>query len=277
MGSSHQAFIAVSVGNTSLQLARYGTEATPEAPVHLSQLRLPVLQPDFEVLQHWLGAETHPWYVASVNRTAEEPIRTWLRDTRPSTPYQLLSNRDFPLILDVEQPERVGTDRVANGVAVRRAKPPHEAAIIVDSGTAITVDGLSADGRFLGGAILPGVRLSARALQLGTDQLPQVELDVADERPSPIGRSTHAAIASGLHWGSVGAVRQLVQGLAETMGCPAGGACPLFITGGDGQRLLPHLGPSAQWVPDLVLQGIATTAMVVMGLEAKSPSAGHES
>src|SRR5262249_59123408 len=113
----------------------------------------------------------------------------------------------------------------------------HPPVIVVDLGTATTVDVVGADGAFLGGAILPGIELGARALASGTAQLPAI--DVAG-LPLAIGRDTPSAIASGLVFGHLGAVRELVARMrADTLGnahvvITGGGACAAGARAGGG-------------------------------------------
>jgi type III pantothenate kinase len=81
-----------------------------------------------------------------------------------------------------------------------------------------------------------------------------VEVATDGGKPPPVvGRSTDAAIRSGLFWGNIGAVRELVSRLTDRMGR----APQIFVTGGDAQRLAGFIAPDARFVPDLVLQGIA--------------------
>jgi type III pantothenate kinase len=126
----------------------------------------------------------------------------------------------------------------------------------VDAGTAITVDLVSADGAFEGGVILPGFRLTAKALAEGTDLLPHVDHDPAAAPPPVVGKSTAAAIRSGLFWGQVGAVRELTHRIAGELACSP----QLFVAGGDAERLAGFL-PQARVVPELVLAGIALVAL----------------
>ena len=114
-------------------------------------------------------------------------------------------------------------------------RPPGRPAVVIDVGTAITVDLVSAEGAFLGGAILPGIAMSARALHEFTDLLPLVDMSELAAPPPALGDSTEAAMRSGLFWGAVGAVRQLIEQLAgdapaaggpDRRGRPGGGrAC----------------------------------------------------
>ncbi|MEO8496429.1 MAG: type III pantothenate kinase, partial [Planctomycetota bacterium] len=95
-------------------------------------------------------------------------------------------------------------------------------------------------------------RLSARALAEGTDLLPNVDATFRTEAPPVIGKSTTAAIRSGLFWGGVGAIRELVaRTSAELQTSPQ-----LFVTGGDAERVTGYLAADAQFVSDLVLRGI---------------------
>ena len=117
---------------------------------------------------------------------------------------------------------------------MNRLRTPGHPAIVVDLGTACTVDFVSADGAFEGGAILPGTTLSAAALHTGTATLPQLTTENIDASPTVVGKSTQAAIASGIYWGLVGAVRELIARISdESTETPQ-----LFITGGEAERLV---------------------------------------
>jgi type III pantothenate kinase len=150
----------------------------------------------------------------------------------------------------------VGLDRLAAAVAANRLRSPGRSAIVIDAGTAVTVDLVGATGAFQGGVILPGFQMAARALADDTDLLPMVPFSTNGEPPSVVGKTTEAAIRSGLFWGCVGAVRGLVDRMARQTGSEP----ELFVTGGDAESLTVHLGPAAQFVPNLVVIGIALAA-----------------
>lgn len=156
---------------------------------------------------------------------------------------------DFPITSRVDVLNRVGADRLAAAVAANHLRPVDQAAIIVDSGTAITVDAVSAQGEFLGGAIAPGWRMSADALHRVADLLPQVQ--PVEKQPIAIGTNTEAAIRSGLYFGAVGVVRELVQQIQSELATPT----TIFVTGG-GARMLSDRLENATIYPDLVLSGI---------------------
>jgi type III pantothenate kinase len=193
-----------------------------------------------------------------------------------------LAAGDLPLRVAVPRPDMVGVDRLLDAVAANRLRDASRPAVVVDVGTAITVDAVSADGVFLGGAILPGIGMSARALHEFTDLLPLIDVEQASSllgessrvrathQPQPmavrcthptslppaVGRDTEAAMRSGLFWGAVGAIRELVARVADD----AGSQPQVFLTGGAGPAVADLLGPDAHHVPHLTLAGIALTA-----------------
>lgn len=132
---------------------------------------------------------------------------------------------DLGMPIHVDNPRELGPDRVVNCIAARhRFKPPF---LIVDFGTATTFDAVDASGAYVGGAIAPGLQISADALFQRTSRLPRVEIV---EPAAPIGTNTVSAMQSGLFWGYVG----LVDGLARRCKAQLGGGArvPCVATGG---------------------------------------------
>ncbi len=202
-----------------------------------------------------LPAAAHCWYAVSVNRQTEKPLAAWIRQRRPQDEYILLQHTHFPTTIDVRYPERVGTDRLAAAVAVNELRAAGRAAVVVDAGTAITVDTITGDGVFRGGAILPGIETAADALAHATDALPRIDHLELSSTPAPIGKSTEEAIRSGIVWGCVGAVRELISRITQELQT----APDVYCTGGDGLHLAQLLGQECRYDPNLVLRGIALT------------------
>jgi type III pantothenate kinase len=251
--------IAVDVGNTSIHFGIF----THAAPPQRTGLPEPALRfcmsgaDDFTPLMAWLPPMSPPWVLASVNAEWTTRLNRWVSQNRPDVVCRMLDYTQLPLSLAIEHPETAGLDRLAAAVAVNRLRDPGQPAIIVDFGTAITVDAVDSEGKFLGGAILPGLDLSLTALVAGTSQLPPVDTDF-NAPPPPIGRSTEPAMRAGLFWAAVGAVRELIQRASVELGTP-----PLVVcTGGGGELLLPHLDEPGRilQVPHLVLSGIMIAA-----------------
>lgn len=182
--------------------------------------------------------------VAEISATKHRPIR-----------QRRIGHLDLPLVVALEEPHKVGIDRLAAAAAASLVKPAGRPAVVVDCGTALTVDLVAADGRFLGGAILPGPALMARALAEGTSKLPAVNPLAAGEVAAMPGRCTQAAIAAGIGHGIRGAVSRLV---AEARAA-SGGDAATIVTGGWADAIRAEL-PDAIAVPDLVLTGIALGA-----------------
>lgn len=147
-----------------------------------------------------------------------------------------------------DNPREVGADRVANAVGARDLFPD-QAVVIVDFGTALTVDAVSARGEYLGGAIAPGLDTSAAALFSATAQLGRVEL-VAP--PGTIGKSTVAAVQSGLLFGMASLVDGLVGRVIEELG----GEARVVATGGLAPRVVEHCREIERVEPLLTLNGL---------------------
>jgi hypothetical protein len=124
----------------------------------------------------------------------------------------LATAKTIPQPTALLRPDLTGPDRLLAGWAAARlhGRP----VIIVDLGTATTVDAVDADGFFLGGAILPGLALGAHALAEGTARLPRVELELPSEA---IGVDTATALQSGIVLGHLGAVRELAVRMRERL------------------------------------------------------------
>ena len=158
--------------------------------------------------------------------------------------------------LNVDNPREVGADRVANAIgAVRLLGPP---VIVVDFGTATTVDLVAADGSYRGGAIAPGLEVSADALVTHTSALRRVELSPPR---SPVGRSTVEAIQSGLIFGYAG----LVDGLVTRIRATIEERCPAVATGGLAPVVIGHSTAVDSIEPDLTLVGLAEIFALNLG------------
>jgi len=146
-----------------------------------------------------------------------------------------------------ENPLEVGADRITAAVAAfEKYGGP---VIVLDFGTATTFDAVSAKGEYLGGAIAPGVRISAEALYLKTAKLPRIEL----RKPKrAIGRTTVASMQSGLYFGYIGLVTRTIEEIRKELGREA----RVIATGGFGGQITAELDVIEAYEPDLVLEGL---------------------
>lgn len=158
---------------------------------------------------------------------------------------------DLPIKVMTDEPEKTGVDRVLN-VAAAHEQVGAEV-VVVDAGTAITVDVCNDAGDFLGGAILPGVRMQLDALRERAAALPAVAGDEFGPPDEPIGQNTKQAILHGVYHGARGAVKELVEAYATRLG-----RWPEVIaTGGDAAKLFDGWEIISRVVPDLTMYGIA--------------------
>lgn len=166
---------------------------------------------------------------------------------------------------DVETPRTTGVDRILSAIAALRRgvdAPCVAPVIVVDCGSAITVNLTTTDRVFRGGAILPGFRMMGRALHEQTAALPNVDLTQRPEAsrlpPDMPGRSTHDALCAGIYYAAVGGVERLVDELSRDCGDPI--APRVYLTGGQAKLVSRGLRMAHEVCPHLVLEGLCQVA-----------------
>jgi type III pantothenate kinase len=200
------------------------------------------------------------WAVTGVHPRRRDGVADWARQ-RGDAVAVLDGPEALPLRVLVEHPQRVGIDRLLDAVAANSRRRPGAPAVIVDAGSAVTVDWVDGSGAFMGGAILPGLRLMTLALHEHTALLPLI--DVPAGAPPLPGTSTPAAMAAGVFWAVAGGVRALVRELTAQAGCVP----DVFLTGGDGPVLHAARGPDVQHWPAMTLEGIRLAVATPGGQE----------
>ena len=164
-------------------------------------------------------------------------------------PFVLQAGVKTGLKIKYRNPAEVGADRVANAIAATQRHPGSDC-LIVDCGTATTFDVVTAAGDYLGGAIMPGVGISAEMLSSRTAKLPRVEI----ARPeTALGRTSAESIQSGLYHGHVGAMRNLLAALTIEA---YNGQPPQVIGTGGFARMFEAEDLFDEIVPELVLFGL---------------------
>ena len=141
-------------------------------------------------------------------------------------PFSLKAGVKTGLKIRYKNPAEVGADRIADAIGAV-ARYPDENLIIVDFGTATTVEAVGANRDYLGGAIIPGLRTAMDSLEKTTARLPKVEI-IRPERSC--GRSTIESIQSGLYWGHLGGIRELIGRYRKENF--SGEECRVVATGG---------------------------------------------
>jgi len=154
----------------------------------------------------------------------------------------------WPFVLDIDYPETIGHDRLCAAAAV--ACDGAADAVIIDAGTAVTVD-ILIGGLFAGGAITPGLDMMLQSLSEGTSALPHIRIEPGTEAAPP-GRDTASAIRAGVLGAYRGGTEKLVDlSIERFTNLP-----PVFLTGGDAGLLIGAISPAPRHYPDLVLQGL---------------------
>ena len=147
-----------------------------------------------------------------------------------------------------DDPRELGADRIANAVAAsaRYGNP----SIVVDFGTSTNFDVVSAQGEYLGGVLAPGIETSMEALFVRAARLTKVDFV---EPPSVIGKTTAAALQSGVVYGFAGQVDGIVEAIRGELGAPD---APVVATGGLAALIVPYAKTVEQIDPFLTLEGL---------------------
>lgn len=159
---------------------------------------------------------------------------------------------DLGLVNDYQPSGDVGADRLVNGLAAW--KKFGCAVLIADLGTATTVDAVSHQGHYLGGAIAPGLQISTDALFHAAARLPRVEISAP---PQALGRTTVSSLQSGIVWGYVGLVKELIaRCLPEVEAASDNQQVKVIATGGLAELIAPHVPIIEHIEPNLTLEGL---------------------
>jgi type III pantothenate kinase len=241
--------LACDVGNSAVHFAHVqGEDVTAMQTVRVGELRqlgrrLAELWRQIPEPKKLVACSVNPPALKALEAAAAEAVHEGV----------LVVGRDLPLPMqtDLPDPQGIGTDRLCAAVAAYDRLG--SACVVADFGTAITIDCISNEGVFLGGAILPGLGMAADSLHEHTAQLPRVRLSV----PRWVfGKDTDQAIIGGIIATARGALRELVEAYATELG-----QWPIVIlTGGDARLVCanPNKGELVQAiVPDLAVRGAA--------------------
>ena len=177
----------------------------------------------------------------------QETLRTMCRDYFNVRALVVGPGIKTGIALKVDHPQEVGADRIVNGIAAfQKYGGP---AVVVDFGTATTFDPISEDGAFLGGAIAPGLSVSAEALYQAASKLPRVDL----RKPKrAIGKNTVENIQAGLFYGYIGLVDGILAAIVKEIG-----AKPVIVaTGGLGSFFFKQSEFIEHFDKDLTLFGL---------------------
>lgn len=164
-------------------------------------------------------------------------------------PFILKAGVKTGLQIGYKNPQEVGADRISNAIAVTHIYPNQDV-IVIDLGTATTFCAISKTKQYLGGVILPGLKMSMNALASGASKLGSVEII---EKGTTLGKTTSDSIQSGLYFGSLGAMKEIISNLNEQT---FKGTMPMIIGTGGFTSIYRNSDVFDEIVPDLVLKGL---------------------
>ncbi len=244
--------IAINIGNSRAQIGQF-IEGELKQTRHFENRDLPVI---VEMIVGWwphvAKAGQAFIMVASVHDEIARKLHSALADQLAVEIYRVGEDVPVPVSRQLDPETITGVDRLLNAAAAYDRI--RQACVIIDAGTAVTVDFVDGEGTFHGGAIAAGAAMQLRALHEHTAGLPELALQAPDNEA--FGRSTAQAMLKGVFHGIRGMVWRLVEQYAEHYG-----AYPQVIaTGGDADLLFKHDELIDSIVPDLTLRGIAVTA-----------------
>jgi type III pantothenate kinase len=185
---------------------------------------------------------------ASVNPAMMEAVEHAVTKATDARVEWIGREIDLPIKVLTDAPDQTGVDRVVNVAAAYEQMG--KACVVVDAGTAITVNVCNDAGDFLGGAIAPGAGTQLASLHEKTARLPNISLDTP---AGPIGKSTEQAMLHGVYHGIRGTVKELVENYATELGFWP----DIIATGGDASKLFDGWELIHAILPDLTLYGIA--------------------
>ncbi len=208
-------------------------------------------------LGQWLQELPAPgrWLVSSVQRTMEGHLKSVVDKCYSASDYRLVTHGDLGLEVQVDFPDKVGIDRLLAALAAA-SQVPDQPLIVIQAGSAITVDWFEPPQTFGGGAIMPGVPMMLRLLSTAADLLPAVAAKELLNLPPLPGKNTAAAMNAGASSAVVGGVQHLVTRYRDQFGART----MVVMSGGDGPLLSPHVTGPLTIIDHLVLRGLAEIA-----------------
>ncbi len=249
--------IAVDVGNHSTKFGIVDSfDSTTCTVLWKQMLRWPVGE-----VEVGLPRSACTWVACSVNDHRFDEFRLWIEQTRPEDRLVQLSLADIPLRITSEPSSGIGLDRLCAATAASGLASPN-AAIVVDAGTAVTVDAVTGDGEFLGGTIFLGIQGEFDQLAKVAHALPRLAVQELHGMLSPLSRETRQAMESGVILSKAGGISELVERIADSFADPPS----VFLTGGDGPLLQPLLRFECNRIDELVLMGVMRAAATSHGL-----------
>jgi type III pantothenate kinase len=244
--------LAIDIGNTRLKWAQYAALTLGSEPVAQGAAFLETIDRLAEPGGDWAALAPPTAMLGccvaadSVRHRVEEQLELWDVSAR----WVVSSAAEAGVVNGYDHPTRLGSDRWVAAIGARArmlAAGRREPVLVVMAGTAVTVDAIDADGRFLGGLILPGHGIMLRALESGTAGL-RVPTGEVMRFPA----NTSDALTSGGSYAITGAIERMHRHLAAHCGEPP----VMLVTGGAGWKVAPYIDLPHELIESLIFDGL---------------------
>lgn len=243
--------LLIDAGNTSIKACLYDERAgdilrlsTPSVRQGTADELCGILK-DFFIPQ--ISGNPEGAVISSVVTDATPLLADAVRKAFSLEPVIVDNGKKTGLILHINDPEGLGADRLANAAAAKRFYKGNK--MVIDFGTATTFSVVTEDGGFMGGVIMPGVDISAKALAGNTSKLPQINIKAPEK---VLGDNTTGAILSGIIIGHAGAVERIIKDIEKETGLDY----TVIVTGGRAHTIAPYIRSINNLDPDLTFKGL---------------------
>ena len=242
--------IAVDIGNSTIIIGFFSEAGVIMQKIDTSPLKTP--EEYMSIFQDFLSENsveknTTGVIISSVVPDHTEGVRKTLKGLTSVEPLMVSCKIKTGLTFHIPNPEGLGSDRIANAVAAyERYKCP---VAVVDFGTATTISVVGRDAEYIGGAIMPGIRLMNESLAKGTARLSEAPLTPPVHA---LGPDTIQCIQSGLFYGTAGAIERLLCEIEKESGFEL----KIVLTGGYGNIMSKFLKREYELIPDLTIEGL---------------------
>jgi type III pantothenate kinase len=248
--------IAISVGNTRTHIGLFRNDELDQTADITSTDRAKIVELVTEYWKACAESEKRAVAMASVNEMEARELRSVIEDQLGDEVYEVGSDIPVPIGLALDPEATPGVDRLLCAAASWDLLK--QACVVINAGTAVSIDFIDGEGVFHGGVIGPGVQMQLEAMHTGTDALPQ--LNFAKPDGEPFGRNTASAMQRGVYHGVRGLAWRMVEEFAL-----AYEAFPLVIaTGGNATDLFKDDELVNRLIPELELRGIAVSTKLAL-------------
>ncbi|MCH2181239.1 MAG: type III pantothenate kinase [Mariniblastus sp.] len=206
------------------------------------------------------------WSICSVNHASLERLRRWILDHRPGDRIHLISEADITIRTNVESRKQVGCDRLIGAWMALNLSDNEGPLVLVDAGTAVTIDCVNEFGVFEGGLIFPGATVSLAQMSQAAEALPEYKgtdalSKIGNLERLAFGQDTEQAMLLGVYKAQLTSMQSIASSLVDQYDQD----CTVYATGGGGLALEKYLPRNWKVVPDLVLRGVRVIGSKLLG------------